>query len=561
MSILDAFVFQGNSFEVVVQQVDGEPVFKANDIGKIFGIQNMSVTLSKFTEDEKVTLMTTFKHEHGHTQEVQATFLTQNGVYRLMFNSRKPIAEPFRKWVYSVIKSIQKTSKYDLKKAVEEEKINIDKIVADEVAKIQEKYEGELAHQISYMKTYTSDRAVHQAIIDANKYRKLVYIAIIKRFEDGTMLIKIGSTDDIYNRCYGLNSDFGCNVSFHMVIPCDNNFALEKYLHSHRLIKPLRYTQPIKADFVSQETYHVTTDKLEQIKRIAKGNQSRFQGASERIKECELLNKRIEAYEKEILIRTMDAGANVLEVVKQRLTQDDKVELAKEINPNVIQPPRIVTQVRGDKIQRYSPDGKSLLQTYSSYMHVVRDPNIANASRSAIKRAIDERTVYKNFRWAALPRDRPDDTVQDIGDTQTDKFTNIKKGFVAMLDMKKTKVVNVFEDQKAAAEYMEFRSSANISQAIKKGSRSAGHYFVMWHDCDPELKAKYLESNELPLPRTSGKSKGVEATHVLTKEVRKFATIQHVIREFKMSRTTFNKAVEFGLPEHGYVWRLVDGSE
>ena len=36
-------------------------------------------------------------------------FLTENGLYELLFMSRKPIAKQFKKWVFGVIKEIRTT--------------------------------------------------------------------------------------------------------------------------------------------------------------------------------------------------------------------------------------------------------------------------------------------------------------------------------------------------------------------------------------------------------------------------------------------------------------------
>lgn len=104
-----------------------------------------------------------------------------------------------------------------------------------------------------------------------------------------------------------------------------------------------------------------------------------------------------------------------------------------------------------------------------------------------IKQAIKANHVYKGFRWAFLERHLPDTTVQDIGETVQSQ--TIKKGFVAMLDLKKSKIVSVFCDQKEAGQDRGFRGCAPISKAIQKGTQSGGHYFMMWHDCDEALQA------------------------------------------------------------------------
>ena len=71
------------------------------------------------------------------------------------------------------------------------------------------------------------------------------------------------------------------------------------------------------------------------------------------------------------------------------------------------------------------------------------------------------KTIYKSFRWATLTRDQDDSTIQDIGDTIESK--TIQKCLVAMLNMAKTQIVQVFCDQKEAAENRNFKGCAAIS--------------------------------------------------------------------------------------------------
>ena len=130
------------------------------------------------------------------------------------------------------------------------------------------------------------------------------------------------------------------------------------------------------------------------------------------------------------------------------------------------------TQVRGPKIQRYSADGLQLVKTYSGHVDAVRDAELPDMCRLRIKNATNTATLYKGFRWAALERAMPDDTVQDIGPTVVS--ATIQKGLVAMLDLDKKCVVQVFMDQKDAAEKRHFTGCAAISNAIKRGSKLSG---------------------------------------------------------------------------------------
>jgi prophage antirepressor-like protein len=63
-----------------------DPLFQANQIGKILEIKNVVDNLRDFNEDEKVLFLT---YTQGGPQKT--LFLTEVGLYRLLGRSRKPI--------------------------------------------------------------------------------------------------------------------------------------------------------------------------------------------------------------------------------------------------------------------------------------------------------------------------------------------------------------------------------------------------------------------------------------------------------------------------------------
>lgn len=85
------------------------PLFVARDAAACLGIADVRTTLRDFPEDERQTMPVT--DSLGRKQE---TFcLTEPGLYRLIFSSRKEEAEGFRRWVlHDVLPSIRKTGRY-----------------------------------------------------------------------------------------------------------------------------------------------------------------------------------------------------------------------------------------------------------------------------------------------------------------------------------------------------------------------------------------------------------------------------------------------------------------
>ena len=54
MDILKAFNINGENFVVNIQGTDDEPLFQANQIGKLLGIKNIHDTIHAFDEKKKV---------------------------------------------------------------------------------------------------------------------------------------------------------------------------------------------------------------------------------------------------------------------------------------------------------------------------------------------------------------------------------------------------------------------------------------------------------------------------------------------------------------------------
>ena len=87
-----------------------KPEWIAVDLCKIFEIKNPSDTLAQFEEEEKgiATIYTL-----GGEQSLLT--LTEPGLYRLIFKSRKDIAKRFQRWLFhEVLPSIRKTGSYSV---------------------------------------------------------------------------------------------------------------------------------------------------------------------------------------------------------------------------------------------------------------------------------------------------------------------------------------------------------------------------------------------------------------------------------------------------------------
>lgn len=92
----------GKDFKVYGDALD--PLFLAKDIADLLGHSNVSSMLKSVDNDEKVLNNV---YTPGGSQE--SWFLTEDGLYETLFQSRKPIAKQFKKEVKTILKDLRRT--------------------------------------------------------------------------------------------------------------------------------------------------------------------------------------------------------------------------------------------------------------------------------------------------------------------------------------------------------------------------------------------------------------------------------------------------------------------
>lgn len=112
--LVEVFNFSQEKTPIRVQLINSEPWFVATDVCQVLGISNNRDAVSRLDDDEK-------QDGVGITDTVgrknYVTVVSESGLYALVFQSRKPNARKFRKWVTSeVLPSIRRKGYYGIKK-------------------------------------------------------------------------------------------------------------------------------------------------------------------------------------------------------------------------------------------------------------------------------------------------------------------------------------------------------------------------------------------------------------------------------------------------------------
>jgi len=109
--------FENNSISILKEKINNKEShwFRSIDIGKAIELTNIYASVQNFDEDEKG-----LKEVDTLGGKQKVLFLTSRGVYRLLYNSKKPIAKKFRKWVGDILDDIIFNQSKELKLQLEE---------------------------------------------------------------------------------------------------------------------------------------------------------------------------------------------------------------------------------------------------------------------------------------------------------------------------------------------------------------------------------------------------------------------------------------------------------
>jgi prophage antirepressor-like protein len=109
-------VEQFKHFNIEIYGTYETPLFKAKDIGDMLGLKNAREIIKKYNNKQKCDVSLT--DAIGRIQDTN--MLTEQGLYKILMRSRKPIAEEFQDWVCELIKQIRLNSNKLLQTKIKE---------------------------------------------------------------------------------------------------------------------------------------------------------------------------------------------------------------------------------------------------------------------------------------------------------------------------------------------------------------------------------------------------------------------------------------------------------
>lgn len=91
---LQVFYNEESNVNIRMEEVNNQPWFIAKDVCTALELSDVSMTVKRLEEDEKL-IQTVLVSGQGR----EMWFINESGLYNLIFQSRKPEARAFRKWV------------------------------------------------------------------------------------------------------------------------------------------------------------------------------------------------------------------------------------------------------------------------------------------------------------------------------------------------------------------------------------------------------------------------------------------------------------------------------
>jgi prophage antirepressor-like protein len=527
MEVVKAFNSNNLHTEIVIKGTYDKPLFRASDIGNVLEMSNIRVIINNFNETEKVVHS---MHTLGGEQDV--TFLTEKGLYKVLFKSRKPIAEKFQNWVCEIITEIRLNGKYELEKQLEQAK--------NEIVQIEENNKKTLDKKVL--------REREQMLLrEYGNIGSVFYIIKVKTYEDGSYVVKVGESR---KGVQGRYNEHKYNYEEALLLDCfsvDNSKDFESFILSHENIKFNKVTDLPNHENANELlligkklTYKMLLDIINTNIKKFDNNIKYLLVENETLKNVIASSKQMqEQYNYTLEIKELLNNQKEMMKIIKNLEKSNK-EILEKINP-----PQIKTNTGfqeplvnlGPRLQQIHPEGLTLVKVFESVAECIKESNFV-MKRPSIQKAVTENTVYQGYRWMYVERDKDPNVITNIPPTKQTKAQNL--GYIAKLNSQKNEIINVYLDRKTASINNGYESSSALDNHVKNESLTKGHYYMLFDKCPEELRDAFVEKHGEPLLYKDGIGEYNSAGNLIKEFVCKY----DCIKKLQISDKTLTKALD-----------------
>jgi prophage antirepressor-like protein len=551
MDIVKAFNTNDLHTEVIIKGTLDDPLFRASDVGVVLDMVNIRATIVDFDDSEKRAVNTV--DSTGRMQDV--TFLTEKGLYKVLFRSRKPIAQKFQNWVCDVIKEIRVTGIYNMQKEIDKKQEELEQ-TKDEMASLEDTKKKEYEIKLEKEKVLEREKILLKEYDTASS---IVYIIKVKSLEHvGKYIIKIGeSRRGISGRYNEHKSKYEeCVLLDCFCVHRSKDF--ENFIHNHESVRLNRVTD-LKNHEKEHELFLIGRNlSYQTLHQIIMNNMKNFNEVNNSSLELEIEKLKLLIQMKEDknengllhdLINSVKQLSGKVDANEKRTKEMMEKMSASQVKTTTGFNTTLVTL--GPRLQKIHPDTLELVKVYESVSEAMKEnPDI---KRPSMNKAVRENTVYHGYRWLLVDRDLDPNVIHDV--LPTKKVRPQVVGYIAQLNGDKTKILNVYIDRKTAAHCNGYESSG-LDVPVKKSTISRGFYYKLYDDCDEELREAFeleLNNGECPLLYRNG----VGQYDAQGNLVRVHACKYDCIRTLKISDKTLFKALSKKIDYNGFYFKEI----
>ena len=541
MEIVKAFNCNKLHTEIVIKGTNNDPLFRASDIGEVLEISNIRTTINNFDDSEKrIEIIST----QGGRQNV--TFLTEKGLYKVLFKSRKQIAEIFQNWVCDVIKELRLTGLYSLQQELEKK--------TNQVTTIEQQQKKEYEEKLKTQKQLDRQQIL---LREFGNIGSLVYIIKVKTYENGEYIIKIGeSRRGVEARFNEHRTHFGKDILLLDCFIVNRSKDFENFLHCQEIIKRnnvknLSGHESEKELFLigNHLTYSMVLDIINKNIRFFNDNNDNM------IEKLKLENEQLRLISElkestPFFIDLVNTHKKILEKLELLESHTKSIEILEKSNQSQI---KITTNfgeplvTLGPRLQKINSETMQFVRVYESVAECMKENY--KLKRPSINKAIQENTIYEGFRWSFVDRELDPTIIHtELEPTKQTRIQNLD--YIAKLNEEKTEILNVYLDRKTAALQNEY-SMSGLDIAVQKQSLTKNHYYLTYSKCDENLKQNFEEKHGKPILYKNG----IGQYDLNNKLVKEFVCKYDCIRLLKISDKTLTKALDNDIPYNNYYFR------
>lgn len=423
-----------------------------------------------------------------------------------------------------------------------------------------QQHHKEMIDKITLEASKNLDKLRHDMLLRAYGKKPCVYAV---RVGDDNTLVKLGETDDMYERIKTLRYEYKTEITLLECVPCDCPHRYEQYLlKKHALISPrtIKPTEFVQLDdiFTLEKLFDIMKKEVNTF--LNKGSASAETLALENIarsKERLFIYQQIANATDETIckywkqqLEDIKQSSNVVCVVNDvNIDEEQGASTSMSSSSSFIQPNR--------RVYKYNVDDLSNpIAEFISFKEAARSLNIQKIHDYHIRDACVNNTVFEGFRWYCV--DNPILQPTTIPETCNVVRKPLRRlGLIAKISANRDKILGVFTSQNVAATSVQV-ASCTITVALTRNTQCAGFYWKMYDDCDDDLKATF--EGTLPdyaAPKTCNKK--VRIIDAKTNEVvETFECLQDACSKFGVCHKTIKTKSRTNETYKGYKWSIYD---